>query len=90
MGCSPFPNSHFQMGVTAMGFAEDFGLRLKSDVYDTIWSNQLRIYFPCTHIYSVAEFIAHCFSTAVVGEQRENNMHGAIFDNEEHGRTLTC
>ena len=26
MGCSPFGNSRFQMGVTEMGFAEDFGL----------------------------------------------------------------
>ena len=26
MGCSLFANYHFQMGVTAMGFAEDFGL----------------------------------------------------------------
>ena len=26
MGCSPFENSCFQMGVTVMGFAEDFGL----------------------------------------------------------------
>ena len=26
MGCSPFANSRFQMGVTVMGFAEDFGL----------------------------------------------------------------
>ena len=26
MGCSLFSNSNFQMGVTAMGFAEDFGL----------------------------------------------------------------
>ena len=25
MGCSLFANYHFQMGVTAMGFAEDFG-----------------------------------------------------------------
>ena len=25
MGCSPFSNLHFQMGVTLMGFAEDFG-----------------------------------------------------------------
>ena len=28
MGCSPFANSHFQMGVTVMGFAEHFGLHL--------------------------------------------------------------
>ena len=28
MGCFPFANYHFQMGVTAMGFAEDFGLSL--------------------------------------------------------------
>ena len=28
MGCSPFANYHFQMGFTAMGFAEDFGLCL--------------------------------------------------------------
>jgi len=28
MGCSPFPNCHFQMGVTAMGFAEHFGPRV--------------------------------------------------------------
>ena len=26
MGCSLFSNSHFQMGVTVMGFAEHFGL----------------------------------------------------------------
>ena len=26
MGCNQFANHHFQMGVTAMGFAEDFGL----------------------------------------------------------------
>ena len=26
MGCSLFANYHFQMGVTVMGFAEDFGL----------------------------------------------------------------
>ena len=25
MGCYPFANSHFQMGVTVMGFAEHFG-----------------------------------------------------------------
>ena len=25
MGCSPFANSRFQMGVTVMGFAEHFG-----------------------------------------------------------------
>ena len=25
MGCSLFSNSHFQMGVTVMGFAEHFG-----------------------------------------------------------------
>ena len=31
MGCSPFANSCFQMGVTVMGFAEHFGQRL--DVY---------------------------------------------------------
>ena len=29
MGCSLFSNYHFQMGVTVMGFAEDFGLYLK-------------------------------------------------------------
>ena len=29
MGCSPFANSHFQMGVTVMGFAEHFGLSIK-------------------------------------------------------------
>ena len=28
MGCSLFSNYHFQMGVTVMGFAEDFGLNL--------------------------------------------------------------
>ena len=28
MGCSSFSNSHFQMGVTLMGFAEHFGLYL--------------------------------------------------------------
>ena len=27
MGCFPFANSRFQMGVTVTGFAEDFGLR---------------------------------------------------------------
>ena len=27
MGCFPLANSHFQMGVTVMGFAEHFGLR---------------------------------------------------------------
>ena len=26
MGCFPFANSRFQMGVTVMGFAEHFGL----------------------------------------------------------------
>ena len=26
MGCSLFSNSHFQMGVTAIGFAAHFGL----------------------------------------------------------------
>ena len=26
MGCSLFSNSHFQMGITVMGFAEHFGL----------------------------------------------------------------
>ena len=26
MGYSPFANSHFQMGVTVMGFAEHIGL----------------------------------------------------------------
>ena len=25
MGCSLFSNSHFQMGVTVMGFAKNFG-----------------------------------------------------------------
>ena len=30
MGCSLFSNSHFQMGVTVMGFAEHFGLGLSS------------------------------------------------------------
>ena len=25
MGCSPFANSRFQMGVTVMGFVEHFG-----------------------------------------------------------------
>ena len=30
MGCFPFANYHFQMGVTAMGFAEDFGQCLVS------------------------------------------------------------
>ena len=28
MGCFPFPNYRFQMGVTVMGFAEHFGLFL--------------------------------------------------------------
>ena len=28
MGCSLFSNSHFQMGVTVMGFADHFGLRV--------------------------------------------------------------
>ena len=28
MGCSQVPNYQFQMGVTVMGFAEDFGLGL--------------------------------------------------------------
>ena len=28
MGCLSFSNYHFQMGVTVMGFAEDFGLCL--------------------------------------------------------------
>ena len=27
MGCSPFADSRFQMGVTVMGFAEHFGHR---------------------------------------------------------------
>ena len=29
MGCSLFSNSHFQMGITVMGFAEHFGQGLK-------------------------------------------------------------
>ena len=28
MGCTLFSNYHFQMGVTGMGFAEDFGRKL--------------------------------------------------------------
>ena len=32
MGCAPFANHHFQMGVTVMGFAEDLGHR---------WTNSL-------------------------------------------------
>ena len=27
MGCAPFANLHFQMGVTVMGFAVDLGLK---------------------------------------------------------------
>ena len=30
MGCAPFANHHFQMGVTAMGFVEDLGHYLLS------------------------------------------------------------
>ena len=28
MGCFPFANYHFQMGVTVMGFVEHFGQKL--------------------------------------------------------------
>ena len=31
MECFPFTNSCFQMGVTVMGFAEDFGLCILAD-----------------------------------------------------------
>ena len=33
MGWSPFANSRFQMGVTVMGFAEDFGQYALRDFY---------------------------------------------------------
>ena len=38
MGCFPFANSRFQMGVAEMGFAEDFGhgLFLESSGY-ALW-----------------------------------------------------
>ena len=47
MGCSPFENSRFQMGVTEMGFAEDFGLTLEpikimKQMIDHIYSKSLR------------------------------------------------
>ena len=32
MGCSLFSNYHFQMGITVMGFAEDFGQYLSKDL----------------------------------------------------------
>ena len=41
MGCFPFANSCFQMGVTVMGFAEHFGL----------WAAQNR--FFCTEAISL-------------------------------------
>ena len=56
MGCSLFSNYHFQMGVTVMGFAEDFGLRLSLQV-DSHWRSTLinliiilkKIGFNCNH-----------------------------------------
>ena len=39
MGCSLFSNSHFQMGVTVMGFAEQFGHSiLEKEVIDRQFS----------------------------------------------------
>ena len=41
MGCFPFANSRFQMGVTVMEFVEDFGL---SQLAELGWSTNLNIY----------------------------------------------
>ena len=38
MGCSLFSNSHFQMGVTVMGFAEHFGHRISLLLLETPFS----------------------------------------------------
>ena len=35
MGCFPFANFHFQMGVTVMGFAEHLGIICNSD-FETV------------------------------------------------------
>ena len=37
MGCFPFANFHFQIGVTVMGFAEHFGQCQDSNHY--FWAN---------------------------------------------------
>ena len=41
MGCSLFSNSHLQMGVTIMGFAEHFGLSYsKSNGQSDLWASE--------------------------------------------------
>ena len=39
MGCSPFANSRFQMGVTVMGFAEHFGQYPSRNTYFPSYRN---------------------------------------------------
>ena len=41
MGNFPFANSRFQMGVTAMGFAEDFGHYLFGKILNQIFTKFL-------------------------------------------------
>ena len=46
MGCPLFSNSHFQMGVTVMGFAEHFGhciLVLKKDIFVNNLSSWMKL-----------------------------------------------
>ena len=44
MGCIPFANFHFQMGVTVMGFAEDSGLRVIQEQESDL-KHKLTMYF---------------------------------------------
>ena len=45
MGCNPFANYRFQMGVTVMGFAEHFGLSLLDLSYLYRWCKYLSEYY---------------------------------------------
>ena len=45
MWCIPFANFHFQMGVTVMGFAEDFGPGLLIDNGE--YKHQIKISKSC-------------------------------------------
>ena len=68
MGCSLFSNSHFQMGVIVMGFAEHFEpccqgffFTLKHDKY------KLSISKSTVTLLTLHAFFLSCFYTSVFG-----------------------
>ena len=72
MGCSLFSNSHFQIGVNVMGFAEHFGLRLVLTIRKRWVSKKLKVIILTSNKSMVMNKVNFKFSPKKFDQKTQN------------------